>query len=71
TVISYSIPKDGMVSLKVYNASGQQVKELVNTIQSAGVYNVQFNASQLSSGVYFYRLESNGFTSVNKMMLIK
>ncbi|MCC6864683.1 MAG: carboxypeptidase regulatory-like domain-containing protein, partial [Ignavibacteria bacterium] len=42
TVISYSIPKDGMVSLKVYNASGQQVKELVNTIQSAGVYNVQF-----------------------------
>lgn len=71
TVISYSIAKDGMVSLAVYNAAGQQVSELVNTVQNAGVYNVTFNASQLSSGVYFYRLESNGFTAVNKMILIK
>ena len=71
TVISYSVAKEGNVTLKVFNAAGQQVSELVNSVQQAGIYNVEFNASSLSSGVYFYKLESNGFTAVNKMILVK
>lgn len=71
TVISYSVAKEGNVTLKVFNSAGQQVSELVNMVQQAGIYNIEFNASQLSSGVYFYKLESNGFTAVNKMILVK
>ena len=71
TVISYSGAKEGNVSLKIFNAAGQLVNELVNAQHQAGVYNVEFNAASLSSGVYFYRLESNGFTSTNKMILVK
>lgn len=71
TMISYSIANSGFVTLKVYNAAGELVKELVNTQQNAGVYNVEFNASDLSSGVYFYRLDANGYSAVNKMILIK
>lgn len=71
TVISYSIAKSGFVTLKVYNAAGELVKELVNTQQNAGAYSVEFSASELSSGVYFYRLEANGFSAVNKMILVK
>lgn len=71
TVISYSIANEGNVTLKVFNAAGQLVKELVNSYHTAGIYNTEFNASSLSSGVYFYRLETNGFTAVNKMILVK
>lgn len=71
TVISYSIAAEGNVTLKVFNSAGQQVSELVNANQSAGIYNVEFNASSLSSGVYFYRLDANGFTATNKMILVK
>ncbi|NOS86085.1 MAG: T9SS type A sorting domain-containing protein [Ignavibacteria bacterium] len=71
TVISYSIASEGNVTLKVFNSTGQQVSELVNANQSAGIYNVEFNASSLSSGVYFYRLDANGFTATNKMILVK
>ena len=71
TVISYSIASEGNVTLKVFNSAGQQVSELVNAEQTAGIYNVEFNASALSSGVYFYRLDANGFTATNKMILVK
>jgi len=71
TVISYSVPKDGKVSLNVYNSIGQQVAELVNANQNEGSYNVHFNAVNLSSGVYYYKLESNGFADTKKMILIK
>lgn len=71
TVISYSIASEGNVTLKIFNSAGQQVSELVNANQSAGIYNVEFNASSLSSGVYFYRLDANGFTATNKMILVK
>lgn len=71
TVISYSVAAEGNVTLKVFNAAGQLVNELVNAEHQAGIYNVEFNAASLSSGVYFYRLESNGFTATNKMILIK
>lgn len=71
TVISYSVAKDGFVSLKVYNNLGQQVAELMNGVQTAGVYNAVFSASGLSSGIYFYKLEANGFTDTKKMILVK
>ena len=71
TVISYSIASEGNVTLKVFNSAGQQVSELVNAYHTAGIYNADFNASSLSSGVYFYRLDANGFTATNKMILVK
>jgi hypothetical protein len=71
TVISYSVPKDGFVTLKVFNTVGQQVAELISTNQNAGTYNVEFNAQNLSSGVYYYRLETNGFVDTKKMILVK
>jgi hypothetical protein len=71
TTISYALPTSGLVTLKIYNVLGQEVKALVNAVQEAGTYNATFDASQLSSGVYFYKLEAGSFTSVKKMMLLK
>lgn len=71
TVISYSLPADGMVSLKVFNTLGQQVAELVNNVQNAGGHNVEFNAQDLSSGIYYYRLEAGSFVDTKKMILVK
>lgn len=71
TVISYSISQSGPVTLKVFNSIGQQVAELVNATQSAGIYNVNFNASSLSSGIYFYTLKANDFSATKKFILIK
>lgn len=71
TVISYSISQQADVTLKVFNSIGQQVAELVNTTQSAGIYNINFNASSLSSGVYFYTLKANDFTATKKLMIVK
>ncbi len=71
TIISYQIPKDGMVTLKVFDALGREVKTLVNGFKSQGRYSVSFDASKLASGVYFYKIESGSFQSVKKMMLLK
>ena len=71
TTISYALPHDAKVVLKVYNAIGQEVKTLVDEQQQAGGQSVRFDASNLPSGVYFYRLQTNTFTSVKKMMVIK
>lgn len=71
TVISYSLPKEENVTLKIYNSLGQEVKTLVNSVQSPGAYKVSFNAGDLSSGVYFYSLKAGSFLSIKKMMLIK
>ncbi len=71
TTISYNIGKESDVSLKVYDVMGAEVAELVNRRQSAGYYEVQFDASDLSSGVYFYRLVSGGYSSVKKMSILK
>ncbi|MHB8581531.1 MAG: T9SS type A sorting domain-containing protein [Ignavibacteriaceae bacterium] len=71
TVISYTIPKEGNITLKVFNILGQEVSTLVNQIQTAGSYKVSFNASSLSSGVYFYTLSNGGFIQIKKMMLLK
>ena len=71
TVINYSIPVNGMVSLKVFNVLGQEVATLVNEMQTVGNYKATFNATSLSSGVYFYKIEAGNFTSVKKMMFLK
>jgi hypothetical protein len=71
TVIKYQTPRQGFVSLKVYNTLGKEVANLTEGIQQAGNHEVVFNASQLSSGVYFYQLRADGFTSVRKMLLLK
>ncbi|MCP5063000.1 MAG: T9SS type A sorting domain-containing protein [Ignavibacteriae bacterium] len=71
TVINYSIANAGLVTLKVYNVIGQEVLSLVNANQNAGQYQVKFDASQLSSGIYIYRIQSDNFISSKKMMLLK
>jgi hypothetical protein len=71
TQISYSLEKSGFVSLKIYDLLGREVVTLVNTEQSAGTYTVQFDASRLASGIYFYKIESGSFVKTNKMVLMK
>jgi len=78
TNIKYSIAKSGIVTLKVYNLLGQEVATLVNQVQSPGNYNVIFNAADLSSGVYMYRIwesipsgQSGNFSITKKMILLK
>jgi hypothetical protein len=71
TTIKYSIAEDGFVRLSVFNLLGEEVATLVNNTQKAGRYEVQFNASELSSGVYIYTIETSSFTSSKKLMLMK
>jgi hypothetical protein len=71
TTIKYQIPKDGLVTLKVYDILGAEVATLVNEEKIAGKYETNFDASRLASGVYLYRLKVNDFVSVKKMMLLK
>ena len=74
TKIDYSIPKDGKVNLTIYDAMGKEVSKLVDNNQTAGYYTVDFNASGLASGIYYYRLEVSGqinFTDSKKLLLIK
>jgi len=71
TNIKFAVSKAGLVSLKVYDLSGKEITTLVNENMSVGSYEYKFNASNLSSGIYFYTLSANGFTETKKMMLIK
>ena len=71
TMINYSLKKVGKVNLIIYNSLGQKVTELVNKVQEAGKYKIKFDASNLASGVYFYRLQSGSFISTKKMILMK
>jgi hypothetical protein len=71
TVIAYSIPQSTNVMMVVYNSIGQNVKVLENGFKNAGNYTVSFNASELPSGVYFYRIEAGQYTQIRKMMLLK
>lgn len=75
TTIAYELPMNGKVNLVVFNALGEEVATLVNAIQEAGSYKVNFNAHNLTSGIYFYRLNVEGadknFTKTFKMVLMK
>jgi len=71
TKIKFTLPSEANVSLKIFDVTGKQVTELVNGILLAGIYEYTFDALKLSSGIYFYRIESKDFTMVKKMMLVK
>jgi len=71
TNIKFSIPKSSFVKITVFDITGKEVTKLVNENMNAGSYTVDFNASDLATGVYLYRIDADGFTDVKKMMLIK
>jgi hypothetical protein len=71
TSIKYSVPKQTLVKLVVYDLLGREVAVLVNTMKQPGSYEANFDASNLASGAYFYRIEAGDFTDVKKMVLIK
>ncbi|MFH2031338.1 MAG: T9SS type A sorting domain-containing protein, partial [Bacteroidota bacterium] len=71
TVIKFQVPSSKLVKLQVYDILGREIKTLVNEYKSQGTYGVQFNADELASGVYFYRLISGSFAATKKMLLIR
>ena len=71
TKISYSIKEEGLVTLKVYDVLGMEIATLVNENKPAGIYEVEFKASQLPSGMYIYKLQAGSFTNIKKMLLTK
>jgi len=71
TVIKYSIPQEGLVTLKLYNLLGEEVAGLVNDIKQTGHYEVSFDATGLPSSVYFYRLQAGSFVETKKMVLLR
>jgi PKD repeat protein len=71
TTIKYSLAEDGFVKLAVYNMLGEEVATVVNNVQKAGRYEVSFNANNLSSGVYVYRIEAANYTASKKLILLR
>lgn len=71
TEISYALPDKAQVKVSVFNMLGQKVSTLINRSQNAGYHSVKFDAANLTSGTYFYRIEAGSFTETKKMMLIK
>jgi hypothetical protein len=71
TKIRFSVPKPGLVTLKVFNVLGEEVESLINYEMISGTYDVIFDASTLSSGIYFYKLEAGNFVETKKMILLK
>ena len=71
TIISFTLPEDGFTRLTVFNSLGQEVKSLVNKNLEAGYHQFNFSGDNLTSGVYYYKLEAGKFVQINKMMLLK
>ena len=71
TTIKYSLPSGGNVKLTILNSIGEEIETLVNEYEDKGIHEVVFNAKNVSSGIYFYKLESGNFRSVKKMILLK
>ncbi len=71
TTISYELAAAGFTTLKIYNILGKEIATLVNEKQNAGTHMVQWNASSFSSGVYFYKLQTDGFIQTKRMILTK
>lgn len=71
TKINYDIPKEGIVKLTIFDNNGREMKTLVNEFRTAGYYTTDFNALNLSSGVYYYKLQSNNFVATKKMVILK
>jgi photosystem II stability/assembly factor-like uncharacterized protein len=71
TKIKYSVPADGFVNIAVYSVLGEKVVDIVNNVQKAGRYEVTFDATNIASGMYLYRMEAGDFISVKKMLILK
>jgi hypothetical protein len=71
TVINYSLPNSSKVLIKVYDILGSEIKTLVNKYQSSGIYEVEFEAKGLSSGIYFYRIMTDKYSETKKMILMR
>ncbi|MDQ3019533.1 MAG: SBBP repeat-containing protein [Bacteroidota bacterium] len=71
TIIRYSLIQNGLTSLRVFNSLGNEVSALVNEKQTAGTYEIEFNADKLPSGIYFYELNVNDYSETRKMILLK
>jgi hypothetical protein len=71
TQIKFTVPKDGFINLVVYDILGNKVESIYNGYSRTGYYVAQFDASNLASGVYFYKLDANGYTAVKKMLVLK
>ena len=71
TVIQFAIPKKQSVKISVFNSLGQEINVLVNEIKDAGTYQYIFNGKNLTSGIYFYRIETKDFTETKRMVLVK
>ena len=71
TVIRYGIPKESTVKLVVYNILGEVIKTLVENKQKAGSYEVNFNASNMATGIYIYRIQAGDFVETKKMILLR
>jgi len=71
TTIHYQLPADGMVTIKVYDIIGREVKTLVNDFKTKGRYEINFDASGLSSGIYIYQIISGSYKALRKMLLTK
>lgn len=71
TNIKYQISKNSFVILKVYDLLGREISTLVNELQKAGVYEIQFSNSGLTSGIYFYRMQAGNYSETKKMVYIK
>lgn len=71
TTIEYSVSEQSLINLTIYNSLGEKIKELVNEEKAPGVYIVEFNGQDLSSGTYIYRIQSGNYVSTKKMILIK
>ncbi len=71
TTISYQLPKAEFVTVKIFDAIGNEVKTIVKENKPAGVHEVNFDASQLSSGIYLYRIDAGTFHQSKKMLLVK
>lgn len=71
TMIKYSLPKNGYVSITVYDIMGREISTLISKEQKAGTYSIRFNGNSLSTGVYFYRMVTDGFTQTKRFVLVK
>jgi len=71
TTISYDIPNDGNVKIKIFDITGREIQTLVNEMKLAGEYRIIFDGSNLASGVYFYKIETGSFVQNKRMLLIK
>jgi hypothetical protein len=71
TTISFGIPEEKLVRISIYNILGEKVSDILNEVLTAGYHDIEFNAANLPSGIYFFRMDAGNFTSIKKMSLIK